>query len=149
MLFVIRWCAGWRIGGNYRYSLCTCEKTAESGALCTTPQPTRSGRFNLFLGSEAPSAQRASTVDFITHIFDIYSHLFSSLLPPSHPIFRRTYFGSISSIPKMDPSLSTLYIIVCSIYCDGPGWIRWKKWQLRRRQRRRRPTATKTKTRDN
>jgi len=56
---------------NYYISHCTCEKAAENGAFgCCFRHPfhhtpTRaSGRFNLFLGSGAPSAQRASTADF-------------------------------------------------------------------------------------
>jgi hypothetical protein len=100
----------------YRFSLCTCEKAAENGALSTTPQPARSGRFNLFLGSDGPSAQRASTADFVAHVFDIHSHSPSPPLPPGHPVLRGTYFGSTGSVPKMDPSLSTLRIMARGIY---------------------------------
>src|SRR5436305_2135193 len=54
----------------YGISLCTCEKAAENSAFGSCFRrpfhhtPTRpSGRFNLFLGSSAPSDQRASTAE--------------------------------------------------------------------------------------
>jgi hypothetical protein len=70
--------------GFYRISLRTCEKVAENGgpgAPFSAPFPPKpnslSGRFNLFLGPGAPSAQRASCRLFLT---------FSTQLPsPSLP----------------------------------------------------------------
>ena len=68
---------------NIRISLCTCEKVAENGALrgggaCFwhpfyDTQTRTSSRFNLFLCSNASSAQRASPIE---PFFDIYSHPF-------------------------------------------------------------------------
>jgi hypothetical protein len=88
-----------------RISLGTCEKAAENSAFGTCFRhpfhhtPTHaSGRFNLFLGSGAPSASTAETV---VHVFDIH---------------RGTYFGSTSSVPKMDSSPSTLRIMARGIY---------------------------------
>src|SRR2546421_3855762 len=58
------------ISKMYRISLCTCEKVAEKGrpwgpfSAPFPPEPNPpSGRFNRFLGSGAPSAQRVSTAD--------------------------------------------------------------------------------------
>jgi hypothetical protein len=79
---------------NHSISLCTCERAAENGAFGSCfrqpfhHSPTRtSGRFNLFLGSSAPSAQRASTV-IVAHVFDIHSH---SPSPPP-PLSQRDLF---------------------------------------------------------
>ena len=102
-----------------RISLYTYEKVAENGAFggCFrhpfhhTPTCT-SGRFNLFLGSSAPSAQRASTVE------PLLTFSTSTLTHPPHlpPFLRGTYFGSTSSVPKMDTSPSTLRIMARGIY---------------------------------
>ena len=107
--------SGRRYCGNYSISLCTCEKTAENSAFgCCLRHPfhhnpTRaSGRFNLFLGS---GAQRASTAETVAHVFEIHSH--SPSLPP---FLRGTYFGSTSSVPKMDSSPPTLRIMARGIY---------------------------------
>jgi len=76
------------------------------------PEPNpQSGRFNHFLGSSAPSAQRASSAPLLT-FFDIHSHSTS----PFPPFFRGAYFGSTSSVPKMDLSPSTLRIMARGIY---------------------------------
>jgi hypothetical protein len=72
-----------------RISLCTCEKAAENGAFGSCFRhpfhrtPTRaSGRFNLFLGPGAPSAQRASTAEPLL-IFSTSTLTHPSHLPPS------------------------------------------------------------------
>jgi hypothetical protein len=72
-------------------SLCTCEMVAENGAFggCFRHPfhhtPTRtSGRFNLFLGSSAPSAQRVSTVEsLLTFSTSTLTHSPSPPPPPS------------------------------------------------------------------
>ena len=86
-----------------RISLCICEKAAENDAFGSCLRhpfhhnPTRtSGRFNLFLGSSPESL----------HCRNIHSH----------PFLRGTYFGSTSSVPKMDSSPSTLRIMARCIY---------------------------------
>ena len=91
-----------------RISLGTCEKAAENSAFGTCFRhpfhhtPTRtSGRFNLFLGSSAPSAQRASTV-IVAHVFDIHSH---SPSPPP-PLSQRDLFWLHELCPQNGP-LST------------------------------------------
>jgi hypothetical protein len=103
---------------NIRISLGTCEKAAENGAFGTCfrhpfhrPQTRASGRFNLFLGSGAPSAQRASTAE------PLFTFSISTLTHPPHlpPFLRGTYFGSTSSVPKMDSSPSTLRIMARGI----------------------------------
>ena len=91
------------------------QKTAPLGAvfspLSTAPQPA-SARFNHFLGSSAPSAQRASTAE------PLLTFSTSTLTHPLHlpPFLRVTYFGSTSSVPKMDSFPSTLHIMARGIY---------------------------------
>src|SRR5271155_1228168 len=90
----------------YRQSLCTCEKAAENGAFGSCFRhpfhhtPTRaSGRFNLFLGSGASSAQRASTAETVAHGFDIHSHSPSPPPPPS-PLPQRDLFWLYELCPQ-------------------------------------------------
>src|SRR5271155_3002547 len=73
----------------YRQSLCTCENAAENDAFGSCFRhpfhhtPTRaSGRFNLFLGSGAPSAQRASTAEPLL-MFSTSTLTHPPHLPPS------------------------------------------------------------------
>jgi hypothetical protein len=95
-----------------RISLRACGRKRRLWGLFSAPLPSHpnplSGRFNHFLGSSAPSAQRASRRT-VAHVFDINSH------SPS-PFLRGTYFGSSSSVPKMDSSPSTLHIMARGIY---------------------------------
>jgi hypothetical protein len=81
------------------------------GNLSTAPWPARLAALN-FLSSGAPSAQRSSTADFGAHVFDIHSH--SPF--PLPPVLRGTYFGSTSSVPKIDSSPSTVRIMARGIY---------------------------------
>jgi hypothetical protein len=69
-----------------------------------------SGRFHLFLGFSAPSAQGAFNADRCSRF---RYPLSLTLLPP--PFLRGTYFSSTSSVPKMDLSPSTLRIMVRGI----------------------------------
>jgi hypothetical protein len=92
-----------------RISLCTCEQAAENSAFGSGFRqlfhhtPTRaSGRFNLFLGSGAPT---------VAHILDIHSHA-----PSPPPVLRETYFGSTNSVPKIDSSPSTLRVVARGKY---------------------------------
>jgi len=88
------------------------QKTAALGGCFRHPfhqSPTRTpGRFSLFLGSRAPSAQGASNSDPLLTFLDI------SLSLPFPPL--RNYFGPTSSVPKMDLSPSTLCIMARGIY---------------------------------
>jgi hypothetical protein len=81
------------------------EKAAENGALSSTPQLARLAALTFFLPREPPPQTLLLT------FFDMHSHSPSPLLPPGHPVLRGTYFGSTSSVPKMDPSPSTLRIM--------------------------------------
>jgi hypothetical protein len=95
---VVRWQKTAPLGGCFRHTF------------HHTPTH-RLGRFNLFLGSSAPSAQRASTVELL-----LTFSTSTLTLPTSPPSSEGTYFGSTSSVPKMDSSPSTLRIMACGIY---------------------------------
>jgi hypothetical protein len=87
--------------------LCICERVAENGAfgscfrhLSTTPQPASLAR----QAPGEPPPQNPFSTSTLTH---------SLHLPP---FLRGTYFGSTSSVPKMDPSPSTLRVMTRGIY---------------------------------
>jgi hypothetical protein len=80
-----------------------------STPLSLTPQPAV-WPLELFLGSRAPSAQRASNADCCSR----FRHPLSLTLPP--PFLRGAYFGSTSSVPKMNLSPFTLHIMARGIY---------------------------------
>jgi hypothetical protein len=88
-----------------RISLCTCEKAAENGAFggCFrhpfhhTPTHT-SGRFNPFLGSSAPSAQRASTVETL-----LTFSISTLTLPTSPPSSEGPILAPRALSPKWTP----------------------------------------------
>jgi hypothetical protein len=93
------------------------QKTTPLGAVFGSPfhhTPTRaSGRFALFLGLCCGKRQRAlpPQTPLLT-----FRHPLSLTLPTSPPFPRGTYFGSTSSVPKMDSSPSTLRIMARGIY---------------------------------
>jgi hypothetical protein len=85
---------------------------AENGAfggLFSAPLPPHPNPLRLAPARQAP---REPPPEPLLTVFDIHSH---SPSPPP-PFLRGTYFGSTSSVPKIDSSPSTLRIMARGIY---------------------------------